>query len=119
MNTAEQRSRRLLSIGAWVLLVAVTLGLLTSIPTVDTAIGLVSETTLVKLLMAAIFTVVGAGAIAAWIGAVWHARVTHPTSTVGRWALLAFLVFGNFVAGFFYYFGYVHWTRRSAGEAAA
>ena len=119
MNTAEQRSRKLLGIAAWVLLAAVALGLLTSIPTLDVAIGRASRTTFVTLLMAAIFTVVGAAAIAAWIGAVWHARVTHLSSTTGRSALLALLILGNFVAAFFYYFGYVYWTRPHAGGPAA
>jgi hypothetical protein len=119
MTTALQRSRKLLGIGAWVLLAAVALGFLTSIPTVDATLDRASGALLVRLVMAVILTVVGAAAIATWAGAVWHARVTQQSSKAGRRALLALLVLGNFVAGFFYYFGYVYWARSSTGEPAA
>ena len=76
MSTAEQRSRKLLGSGAWVLLAAVALGFLTSIRTVDAAIDRASEALFVRLVIAGILTIVGAAAIATWAGAVWHARVS-------------------------------------------
>jgi len=119
MSTAEQRARKLLGSGAWVLLAAVALGCLTSIPTVEAAIDRASGAFFVRLVIAGILTVVGAAAIATWAGALWHARVTKHSSTVRRWGLFALLAFGNFVAGFFYYFGYVYWARPSPVEPAA
>ncbi len=81
MSTAEQRARKLLGSGAWVLLAAVALGFLTSIPTVEAAIDRASGTFFVRLVIAGILTVVGAAAIATWAGALWYARVTKASST--------------------------------------
>jgi len=119
MSTAEHRSRRLLAVGAWVLLAAIAAGLLTSIPRVDAAIEQSSRTGWAKLITVIVLVTVGAAAIAAWVGALWHAAATHRSSAAGRWALIAVLIFGNFVASFFYYFGYVYWLRPAVGDSAA
>ncbi|SRR5437762_469652 len=118
MKTPQQRSRTLLAVGAWTLLVAIALGFLTSIPSVDTAIEPASGETWVSLLTGLLLFLTGAAALAAWVGAVWYAAVTHRTGT-GRWALLALLGFGNFAASFFYYFGYVYWSRPATGDPVA
>ena len=118
MSTPQQRSRTLLAVGAWALVAAIALGFLTSIPSVDAAIDSASNATWVKVLEGLVLLLVGGAALAAWVGALWHAAVTHRLG-VGRWVLIVVLVFGNFVASFFYYFGYVYWSQSGADDPAA
>ncbi|SRR6266699_1738767 len=118
MSTAGGNARKLLALGAWALLAAVALGFLSSIPQVDVTIDQASRTTWGRVLMGAVFLLVGAGGLAAWAGALWHVAVA-PWSRPARWSLLALLIFGNFVASFFYYFGYVYWLRAPVSNPAA
>ena len=119
MINAQQRSRKLLAIGAWMVLAAVALSYVTLISNVDAAIDRASGHAFGKLIMASALAVVGAACLATWFGAIWHARVTPHSSPPVRSALLALLVVGNFAAGFFYYFGYVLWAEPSSDAPAA
>jgi hypothetical protein len=118
MINAQQRSRKLLAIGAWIVLVAVALSYITLIPSVDAAIDRASGHGFGKLILASAIAVTGAAFLATWFGAVWHARVTPHSSRLIRSALLALLVVGNGAAGFFYYFGYVLWAEPSSDAPA-
>jgi len=118
MKTPQQRSRTLLAVGAWALLVAIAVGFLTTIPSVDAAIDKASAAISARLLTGLVLFLTGAAALATWVGALWYAAVNHRPGA-GRWALFALLGFGNFVASFFYYFGYVYWSRAAAGDPAA
>jgi hypothetical protein len=101
MSTAGENARKLLALGAWALLAAVALGFVSSIPQVDLAIDQASATTSGRVVMGVVFILVGAAALAAWAGALWHVAVT-PRSPPARWGLLALLIFWNFVASLFY-----------------
>jgi len=118
MSAAGENARKLLALGAWALLAAVALGFLSSIPQVDVSIDQASATTWGRVLMVIVFILVGAAVLAVWSGALWYVAVTH-MSRPARWSLLALLIFGNFVASFFYYFGYVYWLRAPVSDPAA
>jgi len=119
MTNTQQRSRKLLAIGAWIVLAAVALSYLTLISNVDAAIDRATGHAFGKLIMASALAVTGAACVATWFGAVWHLRVTSHSSPPIRSALLALLVVGNCAAGFFYYFGYVLWAKPSSDAPAA
>jgi hypothetical protein len=109
MTRSNDIASRILSFGAWSVLVIIVLGYASLIPSVSRALDDLGPLGRFILTLALLFT--GLAALLTWIGAVWHALARR------RRALAVVLVVGNFVTGFFYYFGYVLWQRRARADA--
>ena len=120
MTQAERNSRTVHAVGAWIVLAAIVLGYISTIPAVDSAIGNPPPGTTGNILLTLVLVLFGVAGLVCWAGALWHASVnSRISSQANRVLLIIVLVICFFVGAFFYYFGYALWLRaQPRGQAA-
>lgn len=112
VRSAERTTRKILSVAAWILLILVAVSALMSTRTIDQHIHGSGWTEWVNRIgIGLAFALVPVG-LTVWVSALWHAAIATRRPSLPRPLLLALLLFGNMVAGFFYYWLYVHWLPR-------
>lgn len=107
----ESRARRILAFGATVLLIAICLALLVSMPSVEEQVARAPGISFLGVLLRGTLILLVIGGLTTWAGALLYAYHSTSRSPLPRVLLFAVLTIGNAAAGFFYYWLYVHWLR--------
>lgn len=111
------RARRVLAYASRVMAVFVLIGYLTTIPPIDRMITGAEAMPILRVMMWVFFVIVLLTAALLWSAALWYAIVDPKSHAVPRGLIVALLIFGNFVAAFFYYFLFVRWQRDRAARS--
>lgn len=105
----------IMSVSAWATLGMVVLGGILSIPTIAAPMQAARPGTLLHIASTAVSAAAAVILFVLWGSALWYAWNDRSQKSMPRSLLIVLLLIGNFVAAFFYYFGFVLWsTRRHA-----
>jgi hypothetical protein len=115
LNDKIRAARRLLAVCAWALLGWVAIGYTSTIPLIDCWLTATEAGGVGRVAVTGVLCLFALTAFVLWYAAVRYAWLRHPDK--GRapviW-LIAWLIVGNIVAAFFYYFLSVVWRPREA-----
>lgn len=116
-------ARRVLAYACWLMVVWIVIGYLTMVPAIDRRITAAEGSAIGREILGVLLVAVLLTALVIWGAALWHATIDREPHLVPRGMLIAILMLGNFVAGFFYYFLFVHWLPErnvtARGESRA
>jgi hypothetical protein len=114
MPQAERLRRRILAIASWAILALVIVGLVATIPEVDSTILAAPPGSLLEIAGKGIAMLGGISLLLAWAAALWDAiENPHFRSEGQKVAIVMALAVGNAIAAFFYYFTYVVWLAEA------
>ena len=118
--TNSRMARRIFSSSAWAMLAWIVVGMISTVPNVDKKLNAIESNPTIHLSVIAFLVIVLLTALSLWASAIWYtAIVTRGTrNETARRLTLALLIFGNWVAAFFYYFAYVYWRSLPKTIAA-
>jgi hypothetical protein len=109
------RARRLLATSAWLMVVWVAVGYVSTIPAVDRFLSATEHTSKGAALEQVGLSLLVLTGLVMWGAAVRHAWLKQQDRAHARFVwLITLLVVGSFVASFFYYFAWVMWRPDNA-----
>ncbi len=106
-------ARTLLAVSAWALLVWIIVGYISTIPSIDHWLTAWEEAGAGRAVVTGVLCLFALTGFVLWYAAVRYAWLRHPDKRQAPviW-LIVWLLIGNIVAGFFYYFLSVVWRRQ-------
>jgi hypothetical protein len=104
-------SHAVLRFSAWLILALVAIGYILSIPSFAEPAAHFQASPVGRPVVNALLLLVTAAAFTLWGSAVWYAWNDERSHALPKWFILALLIFGQFVGGFFYYFLFVRRWR--------
>jgi hypothetical protein len=107
-------SLKILRIAAWGCVLAIVIGYLSVVPSIDQRIDAFEATTSGHLVVNAALLLIGIDLVALWCSSVWYAARRWRSGQAAGWQVGLLLATG-FVGGLFYYFLYV---RRHAAKVS-
>lgn len=105
-----ENARRLLALSAWLMVLWIAIGFVSTIPAVDRFLTGAEQSNAGGLLVRVGLALIGLTALVMWAAALRYAWLRQREAGAARsfWPLVV-LVVGSFVASFLYYFGWVLW----------
>ena len=118
MKPISPRLKAAFRASAWGMLAIIVLGYVSLIPALDGRIVLARSTLVGRVVIGTFLILCALDAVVLWGTALWYAWDKGPNGSLPRVVRIAFLLIGNFVFAFFYYFVVVARERKTTASRA-
>ena len=112
--TNPSTARRVVAVSAWTILGFVIITPIATLPAVVAASQAAAPGSAMFMASRILLRLGWVAALTLWFSAIWFEAIDQHQRVAPKALILAVLVFGNFVAGFCYYFLFVLWIKPTA-----